>query len=157
MKKFLYAALITIFILAFVKGFVNRDVPEVQQNKKQEVSISEDINFPPAAKTVTVKGVDYLQSQAPVGNFGGVLVSSTIGEGPKTFNPFNTKDATSSTMANMMFDGLVTTKPDTGEVVPKLAKSFTISPDGKTYTFKLRRGIKWSDGKPLTADDVVFS
>lgn len=40
---------------------------------------------------------------------------------------------------------------------PSLAKSWEISPDAKVYTFKLQEGVKWHDGKPFTADDVVFS
>ncbi|MCQ2789830.1 MAG: ABC transporter substrate-binding protein, partial [bacterium] len=40
---------------------------------------------------------------------------------------------------------------------PKLAKSFSISKDGLTYTIKLRHGITWTDGKPITADDVIFT
>lgn len=43
------------------------------------------------------------------------------------------------------------------EVRPALAKSWAISPDKKTYTFKLKPGVTWSDGKPLTANDFVFS
>lgn len=157
MKKVLYAVLIIIFVLFALKSCINADIPESQIKKQATIKQQQKVQFPPQAKTVTINGVDYLQSQAPVGKFGGALVSSTIGEGPKTFNPFNTKDATSATMAELMFDGLVTTKPDTGEVIPKLAKSFEISPDGKVYTFYLRHGIKWSDGKPITADDVVFT
>lgn len=159
MKKFLYAALIISFALFALKSCINKDVaePEVIKNKISTAPSLQKIEFPPTSKTVTINGVDYLQSQAPIGQYGGSLVSSTIGEGPKTFNPFNTKDATSSTMADTMFDGLVSTKPDSGEVIPKLAKSFKISPDGKTYTIKLRHGLTWSDGKPITADDVVFT
>lgn len=159
MKKVLYVLLIIIFVIFVLKACVNRDIPEnIAKNKSCKTSpLLPEVIFPPTAKTVTINGVDYLQSQAPIGKFGGALVSSTIGEGPKTFNPFNTKDATSATMAEMMFDGLVSSKPDTGEVIPKLAKSFEISPDGKIYTFHLRHGIQWSDGTPITADDVVFS
>ena len=40
---------------------------------------------------------------------------------------------------------------------PHLAESWKVSPDGKTYSFKLRQDVKWHDGKPLTADDVVFT
>jgi peptide/nickel transport system substrate-binding protein len=40
---------------------------------------------------------------------------------------------------------------------PMLAESWTISPDGRKYTFKLRRNVKWHDGKPFTADDVLFT
>lgn len=157
MKKVLYVALILIFAIFTLKSCINVDIPDVKSTKKMADEKAFEVTFPPNSKTVTINGVDYLQSQAPVGNFGGVLVSSTIGEGPKTFNPFNTKDATSATMSDTMFDGLVTSRPDNGSIVPKLAKSFDISADGKTYTFHLRRGIKWSDGMPITADDVVFS
>lgn len=157
MKKILYVLLLIIFVAFVLKSCINADIPNGSIKKQTLKTEMIPVKFPPDAKTVTIDGVDYLQSQAEIGNFGGALVSSTIGEGPKTFNPFNTKDATSATMAEVMFDGLVSSKPDTGEVVPKLAKSFKISPDGKTYTFQLRHGIKWSDGKPITADDVVFT
>lgn len=157
MKRILYFILIILFILFVLKSCINVDVADNTSVKTAKPAVFTPIKFPPTSKTVTIDGVDYLQSQAKVGKFGGVFVSSTIGEGPKTFNPFNTKDATSAVMAEMMFDGLVSTRPDNGEVVPKLAKSFEISPDGKVYTINLRHGIKWSDGKPITADDVVFT
>lgn len=157
MKKVLYVVLILLFILFALKSCINADVPESFSVKNKVKEITQTVKYPNLPKTVTINGVDYLQSQAEIGNFGGELVSSTIGEGPKTFNPFNTKDATSATMADIMFDGLITSRADNGQIIPKLAKSFEISPDGKTYTFHLRHGIKWSDGKPITADDVVFS
>lgn len=157
MKKVLYAGLLILFILFTMKACINVDVPPCDIEKNIAKQEAKPVEFPPVPKNVTINGVDYLQSQAPVGNFGGTFVASTIGEGPKTFNPFNTKDATSATMADTMYDGLVSSKPDTGEVIPKLAKSYEISPDGKIYTFHLRHGITWSDGKPITADDVVFT
>lgn len=82
--------------------------------------------------------------------------TSVIGEGPKTFNPWESKDNTSSVLGGLMYDGLVGTDSYTGEVVPKLAKSFEIK-NNRDYIIHLRRGVKWSDGKPLTADDVVFT
>ena len=138
------------------KACIVRDVPpkaEQNTNAKQQFATAA-YTLP---KNVTLNGIEYLQSQAPVGKFGGTLVSSTIGEGPKTFNPFNCKDNTSSIMSGIMYDGLLTTNPITGDVAPKLAKAYSISPDGKVYTIYLRKGAKWSDGKPITADDVVFT
>lgn len=49
----------------------------------------------------------------------------------------------------------MSTDPETGAPIPKLAKSFTVN--GNDYIVNLRRGVKWSDGKEITADDVVFT
>lgn len=57
---------------------------------------------------------------------------------------------------NIIFSGLVGLT-DNGTVVDQLATSHQVSPDGLTYTFKLRSGLKFSDGTPLTADDVAYS
>src|SRR6266545_5752872 len=67
------------------------------------------------------------------------------------------------TIANMgpqapMYDLLVQTDPvNWNRVIPDLAKSWKISDDGLTYTFYLREGVKFHDGAPLTAEDVVAS
>jgi peptide/nickel transport system substrate-binding protein len=53
--------------------------------------------------------------------------------------------------------GLVRWNLQMTDVEPALAKSWEVSPDGRVYTFKLRDGARWSDGKPYTADDVLFS
>ncbi|MDK4711663.1 peptide ABC transporter substrate-binding protein [Rhizobium sp. CNPSo 4039] len=55
-----------------------------------------------------------------------------------------------------IFEGLVTEDPKDNPI-PGQAASWTISPDQKVYTFKLRDGIKWSDGQPVTAQDFVFA
>lgn len=149
--------LITLFLIALTcKACLIKDVPSKKKTFTQEQSQLTTIKYP-SPKNITIKGTDYLESQAPIGTFGGGLVSSTIGEGPKTFNPFNCKDNISALMSGIMYDGLLSSDPMTGQPTPKLAKSFSISSDGTTYTIKLRHGIKWSDGKPITADDVVFT
>lgn len=55
----------------------------------------------------------------------------------------------------LIFDGLLERGPE--GIIPWLAKSWTVSPDGCTYTFKIRGNVMWHDGTPLTAKDVVFS
>jgi peptide/nickel transport system substrate-binding protein len=62
-----------------------------------------------------------------------------------------------STYYPLLFDSLLTVDPVTGKPVPSLATSWTTSPDGKTWTFKLRSGVVFSNGSPLTASDVKFS
>lgn len=108
-------------------------------------------------KTVIVDGAELLQARGDVGQFGGTFYQNEIGDGPKTFNPWASYDSTSSQLGSMFYSGLVTTDAYTGEVIPYLAKSFKISDDKLTYTVTLRKGIKWSDGKPLTSKDVVFT
>ena len=155
MKRAGYVILVLILLVICVKSCLHADYPQTVKPAVQPHSITEDINYPEPQKNVTIDGVDYLQSQAPVGKFGGTLVASTIGEGPKTFNPFNSKDNISSQLSEIMYDGLLSTNAVTGEPIPRLAKDFTV--EGDTYLIHLRKGIKWSDGKPITADDVVFT
>jgi ABC-type transport system substrate-binding protein len=56
-----------------------------------------------------------------------------------------------------IFGGLMDYKPGTTELEPELAESFTVSPDGLTYTFKLRPGVKFQNGRAMTAADVKYS
>jgi len=58
---------------------------------------------------------------------------------------------------NKVLESLVYYDPATLDSAPLLAKSFQISPDGKTITFQLREGVTFSDGQPFSADDVVFT
>lgn len=156
MKNLGYVVLVIIIVLLLGKACIRRDLPEAvkEAGGAQEEHLTLNV-YPAERKNVTINGVDYIQTNLPVGRFGGTLINSTIGEGPKTFNPFNAKDATSATMAEVMYDGLVTIDPVSGQYIPKLAKSFEIK--GNDYIVHLRHGIKWSDGKPITADDVYFT
>lgn len=158
MKNYLKLSIITLLIAIGVISCFRIDRPE---KYAEEITTSESLlpvnHQDKAIKTVTINGVDYLQSRGEAGKYGGNLVTSVIGEGPKTFNPWESKDATSGQIADLMFDSLVSTDAYTGEVVPKLAKKIIVSNDNKSYTIILRKGIKWSDGKPITASDVVFT
>ena len=87
---------------------------------------------------------------------GGTLTVSTHGE-PRTFNRLVAHDRTSLMLERFLHAKLVRINPDTQEVEPWLAESWTRSDDGLRYTVKLRPTITFSDGHPFTADDVVFT
>lgn len=74
---------------------------------------------------------------------------------PKTFNLALNQE--SPNIFGLTYAGLITENGLTGEIEPELAESWEISPDKKRIVFTLRPDLKWSDGQPLTADDVVFS
>ncbi len=71
-------------------------------------------------------------------------------------SPFASNADFGYTQMILLYDTLLW-KDGSGQLLPWLAKSFKVSEDKLTYTFDLRDGVKWSDGRPLTADDVVFT
>ncbi|RTL13474.1 MAG: peptide ABC transporter substrate-binding protein [Neisseriaceae bacterium] len=79
-----------------------------------------------------------------------------IGSEPPSLDPQLLADTSSARVTNDLFAGLVDFDQK-NQLIPGLADKWTISSDGKTYTFYLRQGIKFSDGTPITANDVVFS
>jgi peptide/nickel transport system substrate-binding protein len=84
------------------------------------------------------------------------LYSSTVSD-PRTFNPILVTDNVSAQAVGDLFEGLVRINPVTTLPEPGLAKSWELSDGGKTITFHLRRDVKWSDGVPFTARDVLFT
>lgn len=96
------------------------------------------------------------QRMREVGRHGGRFV---IGQttSPKTFNPHVGSGSSTTDVTTQLFAGLVDIDYHTYEDVPLLAKSWDVSDDHLTYTFHLRRGACFSDGHPLTSEDVLFS
>jgi peptide/nickel transport system substrate-binding protein len=86
---------------------------------------------------------------------GGTLVIGNTEE-PDYLNPVIYTLATSYDVVTAANDPLAAID-DKGNLVPKLATSWTVSADGLTYTIHLRQGVTWQDGQPFTADDVVFT
>ena len=79
----------------------------------------------------------------------------SIAADPTGFDPEAVANNTSGFIMATVFDSLVRYKPGTTEVEPGLAKSWDISPDGLTYTFHLRTGIKFHDGTPFNAAEYI--
>ena len=85
-----------------------------------------------------------VQPQRQVGVYGGTWHMAMVQSEPIFMNRV------------MGYENLVRWDKEWTKVIPNVAQSFTVSSDSKTFTFDLREGMKWSDGQPFTADDVVF-
>lgn len=90
------------------------------------------------------------------GAFAEVVFNRGNSADPESLDPHKTSTVYEANILRDLFSGL-TVQNAKAEIIPGAAESWTVSPDGKTYTFKLRADGKWSDGSPVTADDYVFS
>jgi peptide/nickel transport system substrate-binding protein len=87
--------------------------------------------------------------------YGGSLTEGDVGA-PRFINPLLALSTTDQDLTALTYAGLMSISGD-GSLVPVLAQSYIVSPDGKTYQFTLKNNLKFSDGSPITADDVVFT
>ncbi|MFH1595771.1 MAG: peptide-binding protein [Pseudomonadota bacterium] len=87
--------------------------------------------------------------------YGDLFIDASIGDASTLLPPL-ASDASSHTIIGLVYNGLVKYDGDLN-IIGDLAESWDISPDGLTITFKLRRGVRWHDGAPFTAQDVLFT
>jgi peptide/nickel transport system substrate-binding protein len=92
---------------------------------------------------------------APKPARGGTAVEALVGS-PGVLNPLFEGDATTRDIDSVIYQGLTTVDAQQN-VIGLLASTWTISPSHLSYTFQIRKGIKWADGQPFTADDVLFT
>ncbi len=87
---------------------------------------------------------------------GGTYIEAIVGT-PSLINPlFALANAPDLDLTRLIYTGLVR-KDTNGNIIPDLAERFTVSPDQKTYTIRLKTNAAWHDGAPVTADDVLFT
>jgi len=92
----------------------------------------------------------------PAPRSGGTFVEGVVGQ-LGSLNPlFGAATAGSNDLDALLFEALVRVLPS-GTVQGRLASHWEVSPDGRTYAFTIRPNARWSDGTPVTADDVVFT
>lgn len=97
-----------------------------------------------------------LSPPARAADDGDWLVNQLSAE-PGTLNPITATDAYASNINGYIYESLVKRDEKTLELVPELAESWDISEDHLTYTFRLKRDVKWHDGHPFTVRDILFS
>src|SRR5947209_13540935 len=114
--------------------------------------------------TFLAGGIEFLEACASGGTGtqsatpkkGGHVVEGNFSD-VRTFNSMLSSDTASNQVIGLMFEGLLNYRKN-GDLIPALAADLPkTSSDGLTYTFKLRPNLKFSDGQPLTSDDVKFT
>ena len=88
--------------------------------------------------------------------YGGTFLNGSIGDA-ENLNPILESTDSANEIDSMIFNGVMTVDPKTLKPIPDLAESYSSSADQLTWTFKLRKDVKWQDGVPFTAEDVKFS
>src|SRR5689334_20455325 len=130
-----FVAVAAIFVCAlFVGTAASFAAPRARANEKEEL----------------------LRVAGETGRRGGRMVIALKAE-PKTLNPLTAADMVSREVISTMQGDLIHINRATQLTEPALAKSWKVSADGLTYTLVLRKGLKFSDGQPMDADDVLFS
>ena len=97
----------------------------------------------------------YLEKSQPIPSNGGTFVEGVVGEF-NFLNPVLAQTALDRDLTNLIFCGLTKFDPTSNSIVDGIA-TYELSADQRTYTFKIYQGIKWHDGMPVTADDVIFT
>jgi peptide/nickel transport system substrate-binding protein len=111
---------------------------------------------PSPGPPLTLSDEELQLTDGEVGRYGGKLIASLRSE-PKTLNPVSAVDAPSLKLLALTNADLIHINRYTQGTEPALAKSWKVSSDGRRYTLQLRQGVRFSDGQPFDADDVVFT
>lgn len=112
--------------------------------------------FPVTSPQPLQPGEELQITNGEAGSYGGTLVVAQRSE-PKTLNPVTAVDVPSREVIGRLMADLIHINRASQQTEPSLAKSWTVSRDGRVFTLKLRRGLRFSNGQPFDADDVVFS
>jgi peptide/nickel transport system substrate-binding protein/oligopeptide transport system substrate-binding protein len=109
-----------------------------------------------ACLLVAVPGTAFAQGAGEHRSAGGGVYRRPLGHDPQSLDPARISDVYSRSVAQQIFDGLVQFD-QTLAIAPALAQFWTASRDGLTWTFSLRKGLRFHHGREVTAEDVVYS
>ena len=161
MNKLKSVALIAAMTFMFAGCGQNNDTNNQAENNTANNQVSDSVNTADEAEKKDDSNLEEApnteenQGEESTGKNGGTFVLG-IGSDPTIINPIYANDRVSLTITNVLFDNLYSVKK--GEIIyDGLAESITPSGDNLTYTAKLKDNIKWHDGEPITADDLIFT
>jgi peptide/nickel transport system substrate-binding protein len=166
MRRAIIASLVILALLAPLSAFAGGKT-ETPQAQKTEPQKAPETTAQPATKEAKeaaagvaaarfpgIVEIDY--SQFEIGKPGGQIVIATLGD-PKSFNLITAAETSSTDILGRVYEGVVDRNPLTLEYEPRLAEKWEIASDNLSATFTMRKGVVWSDGKPITAQDVVYT
>ena len=141
---------------------IRRSLDDIASN-----GISVNGTNPPTTNTSTTQSTSASRRPDPFGNLkaaeknpdfarGDWLVDN-LGAKVKKLTPLVSADLYADIIQAKVIESLAYRDPNTLEWVPQLARDWQVSDDGLTFTFRLRKGVTFSDGQPFTADDVIYS
>lgn len=108
-------------------------------------------------KTILQGAYPFVKDPGAASTGGTVILGDLASSNLTSFNGILASDSPTLDVMQLVHETLVGSSPIDGAYVPGLADRWEISADGKVYTYFLHPGVKWHDGKPFTADDVIFS
>jgi len=115
-----------------------------------------DAEFLKGAQSLKTIQVGTTEPPSKRGKYGGTFTDATLSD-PKTFNIWVATDNGSFGVGGALFDSLITRNLFTNQWQGRLCDLPTVSNGGKTYVFRLKPNLVWSDGQPITADDLMFT
>jgi peptide/nickel transport system substrate-binding protein len=133
-------------LLALVAGASDAPPATAQSKFKESPALAEMVKvgkLPPVEQRLPTEPL-VVPVVERTGQYGGVWRRAFLG--PADFNNY----------VRVVYDALARFSPDGAKIEPKIAAGWQSSPDFKVWTIKLRKGARWSDGSPFTADDIVF-
>jgi peptide/nickel transport system substrate-binding protein len=139
-----------------------RMLASIQRTLEEGISVGNPANGSSSQPTTKASASDdpffYLKEAEKKPDFarGDWLIDNFATKLPRV-TPLISTDLYADWVQAHVLEGLIFRDPDTLEYRPQLARSWQVSPDGLTFTFQLRKGIRFSDGEPFTADDVLYS
>ena len=142
MKRFLTTGLSLLLVLALLSGCGGNTASKTEDDAKTTT------NETPKDNNQTTTPADTATTEQKI-----VFALHDVPDG---LDPNITNNSFAMPFLDNCFEGLVTSNAN-NELVPALAEKWEVSEDGKTYTFTLKDGLKWSDGSPLTTADFMFS
>ncbi|MFX4272664.1 ABC transporter substrate-binding protein [Propionibacteriaceae bacterium Y1685] len=110
-----------------------------------------------ALTLLTLSGLTTPAAKAEPTPAGDKTLTIAVSQEVDSLSPFQAVRLITTNMHRWMYDFLTNYDPKTGETVPALAESWETSDDGLTWTYHLRQGATWSDGEPITAEDVEWT